>query len=152
MDPVSLVLAALATGASAGVTAGATDAVKAAMLDAYQGLRTVLKKAFGNDEVAHAALTMYERKPTERANVEALAEHLTPAVVGDPRVRASAERVLEVSGPASTGAGSVAATVLQIHAETGGVAAAAINAPVTVHNVPDEKREIQDGGNQPSPR
>jgi hypothetical protein len=135
VEPVSLVLAALATGAAAGVTDGVTDAVKNAVVDAYGALKALLKRAFGEDEVANAAMIMYERKPDEKANVDALAERLTPQVVNDPDIKAAAERVLQVAGPAATGEGSVAAAVLQIHAETGGVAAGSMNAPVTLHNV-----------------
>lgn len=136
MDPVSLVLAALAAGASAGTTAGATEAVQTAVTDAYRGLKALLRKAFGDDEVANAALTMYEQEPAEKANVKALTKHLTPRVIDDPEIRATAERLLQVAGPAATGSGAVAAAVLQIHAETGGVAGAAFNSPVTVHNDP----------------
>lgn len=136
MDPVSLVLAALAAGASAGATAGATEAVKSAVVSAYQSLKGLLKKAFGENQEANAALTLYERRPTEKVIVEALTEHLTAQVSGDPQIAAAAKKVLELAGPAATAEGSVAATVLQIHAETGGIAAGAINAPITMHYAP----------------
>jgi len=50
MDPVSLTLAAL----SAGVAAGATDAAKSSVVDAYEGLKDLLRSAFGQDRVADA--------------------------------------------------------------------------------------------------
>ncbi|WP_456818940.1 hypothetical protein [Cellulomonas sp. URHB0016] len=132
---MSFVLAALAAGVSAGATAGATEAVKSAVVDAYKGLKSVLKRVFAGNEQAGAALTLYESKPTEPAFVAALTDHLS-TVATDPDVKAAAKRVLDAAGPAALGPGSVAATVLQIHAESGGVAAAVIHGPVTAGYTP----------------
>lgn len=121
MDPVSLVLAALATGASAGVS----DTVKAAVSDAYHGLKSLVRTAFLGDKRAVSALTMFEDDPTEKVLVGKLADQLTAhRVQDDPQIMAAARTVLDAAGPTATAPGSVAATVLQIEADRGGVAAA----------------------------
>ena len=59
MDPLSIVLAALAAGA----TAAARDTASQAAKDAYAGLRALVKKRFEKKLQAEMALTEYEKDP-----------------------------------------------------------------------------------------
>lgn len=128
MDPVSLVLAALAAGAAAGVT----DTVKTAFGDAYKGLKSLVVNAFQGDKTAESALTLFEKRPTEPAFVETLTDYvITHRVEQDDAVAAAAQRVLELAGPQAQAEGSVVATVLQIHADRGANAAAVNNGVMT---------------------
>ena len=52
MDPVSLIVAALAAGASAALKDTATEAIK----DAYNGLKSLLKRKLGNEPAAQVAI------------------------------------------------------------------------------------------------
>src|SRR3954451_7478567 len=60
MDPVTLVIAALAAGAGAGLKDAAGSAIK----DAYNGLRAVLQRRFAGKPSAEVALTQYEQDPS----------------------------------------------------------------------------------------
>src|SRR2546421_13060384 len=72
MDPVSVVLAALAAGAPAATKDTASQAVK----DAYAGLKALLKKRFEKKPQAEMALAEYEKdkdtweKPLQKSLVE----------------------------------------------------------------------------------
>jgi hypothetical protein len=59
MDPVSLILAALAAGAVAGVQTTATAAIK----DAYNGLKELVHRRFSGKPEAAVALSEYENDP-----------------------------------------------------------------------------------------
>ncbi|HYU75833.1 MAG TPA: hypothetical protein VEL31_24430 [Ktedonobacteraceae bacterium] len=63
MDPITLILTALATGAAAGATTGATDTATAAIKDTYQALKTLIKKKFAGDPLAEATVDKHEKKP-----------------------------------------------------------------------------------------
>lgn len=122
-----MVVAALAAGAGTGLS----DTAKTAVVDAYQGLKALVKKAFDSDEKAAATLTLFEDDPTDGALVGKIVNQLTAHHVADsPEVRSAAQRVLDAAGPSAIAPGSVAATVLQITAERGGVAAATITGSV----------------------
>src|SRR5438105_3338489 len=72
MDPVSLILAALAAGATAATQDTASQAVK----DAYAGLKGLVKKCFEKKPQAEMTLAEYEKdtdtwqKPLQKALVE----------------------------------------------------------------------------------
>jgi hypothetical protein len=59
MDPITLIVAALAAGAAAGVQGTAASAVK----DAYAGLKTLVKKRFAGRPDAELILARHERAP-----------------------------------------------------------------------------------------
>ncbi|MCE2662169.1 MAG: hypothetical protein PX481_20120 [Microcystis sp. M53603_WE2] len=65
MDPISLILAALGAGA----LAGANDTAGTAVKDAYQGLKTLIKKKFEGDVLGQA---MVDAKPEEIKQAEGL--------------------------------------------------------------------------------
>jgi hypothetical protein len=59
MDPISVIVAALAAGARAGLTEASSVAVK----DAYEGLRELVSRRLRGRSVARAALVEYEKAP-----------------------------------------------------------------------------------------
>lgn len=83
MDPVTLVVTAVALGASAGMTETASNVIK----DAYTGLKRLLT----HRQVDPSGV---ERRPTSKAQQDALRETLadTPGVV-DQELLAAAEQV-----------------------------------------------------------
>jgi hypothetical protein len=59
MDPLTLILTALVTGATASLKDTAGDAIK----DAYNGLKTLIQRKFMGKPTAEMALTEHEKKP-----------------------------------------------------------------------------------------
>jgi hypothetical protein len=59
MNPIDLILAALATGALASIQATASEAIK----DSYNGLKGLILRRFAANTDAAATLTKYEKKP-----------------------------------------------------------------------------------------
>lgn len=59
MDPITLIVTALAAGAAAGLKDTATSAVK----DAYAGLRDLVRRKFGDRQAGTTALVQHERAP-----------------------------------------------------------------------------------------
>jgi hypothetical protein len=59
MDPVSLIIAALATGAVAAAKDTASQVVK----DTYQGLKVLIQRKFAGKPDAESTLAKYENKP-----------------------------------------------------------------------------------------
>src|SRR5215469_16449898 len=59
MDPITLILTALVTGAAASIQATASEAVK----DAYAGLKTLLQRKLAGNPEAELALTAHEKNP-----------------------------------------------------------------------------------------
>lgn len=94
MDPVSLVLAALATGAVAAAKDTASQAVK----DAYEGLKTLVLKRFEEKPQAEMALEEYEKdedtwkKPLQKALVEVGADR-------DEAIVRESQQVLKLVNP-----------------------------------------------------
>ncbi len=94
MDPVSMVLAALAAGA----TAAAQDTASQAVKDAYAGLKALVKKRFEKKPQAEMALAEYEKdtdtwqKPLQKSLVEAGADQ-------DEALVRQAQQVLKLVNP-----------------------------------------------------
>jgi len=59
MDPVTIILSALAAGATAALQETASQAVK----DAYGGLKALIQKRFAGKPEAEMALAQHEKKP-----------------------------------------------------------------------------------------
>ncbi len=59
MDPTTLIISALAAGATAGLTDTASQVVK----DAYAGLKALIQKRFAGKPEAEMALAQHEKKP-----------------------------------------------------------------------------------------
>jgi len=104
-----------------------TRAAKSSVVDAYEGLKDVLRSAFGQDRVADASLTMFEAQPRNDAYVAALGQQLQEhADTLTDEVQAAAQRVLDLEGPAAVGQGSLAAQTVNIWASRYSVSAQTI--------------------------
>ena len=100
MDPISLIVAALAAGAAAGVSDTASTAVK----DAYTGLRELVRRRLAGRAAAEVALAEHESAPEIwRAP---LAAELDGAGAGtDEAMVAAAQRVMAIVDEAGTRSG-----------------------------------------------
>lgn len=74
MDPVSLIVMALAVGASSGLKSTAAAAVQ----DAYGGLKRLIERKYGGVDVAPV-----EKRPDSEAKRQSLAEDLADAGAAD---------------------------------------------------------------------
>jgi hypothetical protein len=92
MDPITMVLAALA----AGVTAGVGDTASAAVKDAYAGLKALVQRRFAGDAKAEETLTEYEADPD--THEKPLAKQLKAAGADqDAQITQSAEALLKLA-------------------------------------------------------
>lgn len=89
MDPVSLIVAALAAGAVAGAQNTATEAVK----DAYQGLKALVAGRLGGRPAGEVALAQHENKP-EQWGGALEAELVEVEAGGDASVVQAAQRLM----------------------------------------------------------
>jgi hypothetical protein len=100
MDPVSLIVMALAAGAALGLKDTASQAVK----DAYGGLKALVKKRFGGRPEGELVLAKHEQAPDTWK--EPLASELTAAHAGDDAdLVAAAQAVMRLADPAGSQAG-----------------------------------------------
>jgi len=100
MDPISLIIAALAAGAIAGVKDTAGQAVK----DAYAGLKALVHRRFAGNRDAEAALDQSEQQPGP--GQAQLAEHLRAAgAADDEELIRAAQALLRQADPAGARAG-----------------------------------------------
>ena len=124
MDPVSLIVAALAAGAATGVGESATDAVK----DVYGALKSKLLSLFADKPRAQAVLEDHERDPETYA--APMAKQLKQSGAGEDReILVLAEDLLARADPEGTAAGKYA--IGSIKADRGGVAAVNIHGDVS---------------------
>jgi hypothetical protein len=73
MDPITTVIvAALAAGAAAGVT----DVAKQAIVDAYDGLKRIIQTRFGGQSDLSNAITSLESKPDSAGRKDTLQEEV----------------------------------------------------------------------------
>src|SRR3954454_9760425 len=95
MDPVTLIVAALAAGAGAGVRDTAAQAVK----DAYAGLKALVLRRVKDTPAGEMAVVEHEKDPDTWS--APLAKTLTTTGADrDPELIASAQRLLELLDPA----------------------------------------------------
>jgi predicted RNA-binding Zn ribbon-like protein len=100
VDPVSLIVAALAAGAVAGAQNTATDAVK----DAYTGLKELVRRRLSGRESGQAALARHEADlPEEGAALEA--ELIEVKAADEASVVAAAQRLMALLDPTGSRAG-----------------------------------------------
>ncbi|MCH6172352.1 hypothetical protein [Pseudonocardia alaniniphila] len=100
MDPVALIVAALAAGAVAGAENTATEAVK----DAYAGLKGLVRHRLAGRESGEAALSRHEEEP-EQAGKVLEAELVAAGASADPVLLEAARRLLVEVDPAGDRAG-----------------------------------------------
>ena len=100
MEPVSLIVGALAAGALKGAEKTAGEAVK----DAYAGLKALVARLVKGRPAAETALVAYEDKP--QAWGPALEAELVAVDAGaDEQVAAAAQRLMALVDPAGSQAG-----------------------------------------------
>lgn len=106
MDPVSLIVAALAAGASAGVTETAKQGVK----DAYGALKSLLKRKLGEKTLVGDVIDKHEEAPGVWE--KPLQDELGKTDVGeDERIIHAAQRLLALEDPAGARAGKYNVTI-----------------------------------------
>ena len=87
-----IVTNAIVAALSAGAVTGATDTAKSAIADAYEGLKSLVKKKFGHDSDAAEAIDKLEAKPESGARKETLAEELKAVnSASDPELVSAAQ-------------------------------------------------------------
>lgn len=100
MDPISVIVAALAAGAAAGLKDTASCAIK----DAYGGLRELVRRRFEGQPVAATALEEHEKAPQVwQAPLEA--ELVAVNAGADEEIVAAAQRLLALVDEAGTRSG-----------------------------------------------
>ncbi len=100
MEPISLILTALATGAAAGAVGVGKDAIQ----DAYQGLKTLLQHRFAGQEKAERALEDYVEDPDTYEKPLAKQLQETGAAEDEAIIRA-AQELMAVAKPEQAAAG-----------------------------------------------
>jgi hypothetical protein len=100
VDPVSLIVAALAAGAAA----GAKDTVTSLVKDAYAGLKALVRRHFAGRSSGEVALERHESNP--EAWRSALEAELADAGAGrDNDLLTAAQRLMALLDPEGTRAG-----------------------------------------------
>jgi hypothetical protein len=100
MDPITLIVTALAAGAALGVK----DTASAMVTDAYAALKTLVKKRLGGGPDSELVLTKHEQAP--EAWQGALTAELTQAGAdGDRELIAAARDFLDLTGKTEARAG-----------------------------------------------
>jgi hypothetical protein len=94
MDPVTVIITALASGAAAAAKETAAEAIK----DGYQGLRALIQRKFAGQPAAELALTQHADKPQvwEAPLKEALTD---VAADRDEAIITAAQRLLALVNP-----------------------------------------------------
>jgi hypothetical protein len=106
MDPVSLIVAALAAGASAALKDTAAQAVK----DAYGGLKSLLKRKVADKPLAQEVIEKHEEAP--EIWEKPLQDELGKAgLADDEEVVRAAQRLLALVDPAGAQAGKYNVTI-----------------------------------------
>lgn len=132
MDPLTLILAALAAGAAAGAQDTAGEAVK----EAYQGLKGLLQRRFSDNRDAERALLKHESKPQvwEAPLREELAQI---AADRDEEVVEAAQRLMTLVQPQQIGTGNK--FNIQMGSVQGSVVGDHANVDMTFHDKQPEK-------------
>lgn len=106
MEPLTLILTALATGVAAGIQSTSSSAIKGA----YEGLKALIKDKFAGNAVAETALDQHEKdpetweKPLKKALADVQAEK-------DPTILQEAQKLLSLIQSTSHGAGVTVAVI-----------------------------------------
>jgi hypothetical protein len=106
MDPITLIVTALAAGAALGVQ----DTASAVVKDAYASLKALVKRRLGGSPGAEVVLARHEQAP-EIWQAPLMAELAQAGADGDGDLIAAAKALLELAGEAGAGAGKYAVDV-----------------------------------------
>src|SRR5690349_13439524 len=91
MDPITLIVTALAAGAAAGMK----DTASAMVKDAYAGLKALVKKRLGDEPGAELVLARHEQAP-ETWQAPLMAELAGTGADGDRDLIAAAQALLDL--------------------------------------------------------
>jgi hypothetical protein len=92
-----IVANAIVAALSAGAVAGVSDTAKSGIADAYQGLKSLIKKKFGHDSEVAEAIDKLEAKPDSDGNKKTLAEELEAVnSASDPELVSAAQSLLSL--------------------------------------------------------
>jgi hypothetical protein len=96
MDPITTaIIAAIAAGATAGVT----ESAKQAVVDAYEALKALLKKKFGGHSEVVKSVEGLETRPDSSSRKNVLQEEVTTAKADqDPDLIQAAQVLLDLIG------------------------------------------------------
>jgi protein subunit release factor A len=122
MEPVSLVLGALASGA----LAGTSDTAKNAVAELYSRVRA----RFRGDSDAEKALALFEKSPDKMAAMLA-AELERLGLLQDGEIARLSQQILDLTAAQREQSGANVAQVMNIQADRGGAAAGIIAGDVT---------------------
>jgi hypothetical protein len=100
VDPVTLIATALAAGAGTGLT----DTASAAVRDAYQGLKVLVKKRFAGRRDGELILARHEEAP-EAWQPPLMAELAAAGAGGDAELVAAAQALMSLIDAAGSRAG-----------------------------------------------
>jgi hypothetical protein len=106
MDPITLIVTALAAGAALGVS----DTASAMVTDAYAGLKALVKKRLGGGPGAELVLARHEQAP-ETWQAPLMAELAETGADGDRDLIAAAQALLDLAGEAEGRAAKYTADV-----------------------------------------
>jgi len=95
MDPITLIVTALAAGAALGLQ----DTASAAVKDAYASLKALVKRRLGGEPGAELALSRHEQAP-ETWQAPLKAELAQAGAEGDGELIAAAKALLDLAGEA----------------------------------------------------
>jgi thioredoxin-like negative regulator of GroEL len=104
MEPVSLIVTALAAGAASGAVKGLTESASAGAKKAWQALRDAVAARFADAPTAQVVLTEHASDPDTYDKAMAKQLQLTGADT-DPRIVALAQELMTLIDPAGTNAG-----------------------------------------------
>ncbi|BEP13413.1 hypothetical protein acdb102_17240 [Acidothermaceae bacterium B102] len=116
MDPVTLIVAALAAGAGTGLKDTTAQAVK----DAYAGLKALVLRRVHDTPAGEVAVVEHEKDPDTWS--APLAKTLATSGAGqDGELVAAAQRLMELLDPAGAQAGTYTVTATGDHSVAAGV-------------------------------
>jgi hypothetical protein len=110
MDPITLIVTALAAGAAAGTLDTVQDAAKSGIASAYAKLRALVTKRVAGNQAAEVALAKYEANP--KTWEAPLADELTELGAGaDADLLSAAKALMELVDEAGARAGQYNVTI-----------------------------------------
>jgi hypothetical protein len=96
MEPATTITTAILAAIAAGAAGGTTEASKQAIIDAYNGLKAVLKKTVGTHSDLVEAVAQLEQKPDSAGRKTTLQEEMVAAKVNQrPEVIQAAQTLLD---------------------------------------------------------
>lgn len=128
MDPVTT---AIIAGATAGAAAGATELAKTAIMDAYNGLKALIRKKFGETSDLTSAIAALESKPDSAARQAMVKEEVAASgATKDDAIVSAAKQMLANINATPTGQNIMQAIGSNIaQADRGGTATVNVNQP-----------------------